>query len=227
MTFYHLGNCLFLAYGPYFLTYKYFELSEYGAFWKCVQVGGMYLLTQLCKMLLLATFFPADLPSPAGISLLTEIFKSTMDFGDLFAISLVLRKISASGPIKVLIAGLGWSTADMVLTRVLPLWVGARGLQFDWKYIIMSLEANVVMVHHLAVTALVYLWSRTDSSSPHRPLLALLAVCSVYCPLLPAIYTAVLAGSAPTAFNMLLASSVPSLLLSAASLTLLVQQCPS
>ncbi|KAF2367334.1 Protein of unknown function DUF2053 membrane [Trinorchestia longiramus] len=225
MTYYHLGNCLLLAYGPYFLTYKYFELSEYGAFWKCVQVGGMYLLTQLCKMLLLATFFPADLPSPVGVSLLTEVFKATMDFGDLFALSLVLRKISASGPIKVLIAGLGWSTADMILTRALPLWVSARGLQFDWKYLIMSLEANVVMIHHLAVTALVYLWSRTDRNSPHRPLLIVLAVCSVYSPLLPAIYTAVLAGAAPTAFKMLLASSVPSLLLSTASFTMLVQHC--
>lgn len=45
--------------------------SEYGAFWKCAQVGGMYLLTELCKMLLLATFFPTDLPSPGGASLIT------------------------------------------------------------------------------------------------------------------------------------------------------------
>ena len=33
--------------------------AEYGAFWKCVQAGGAYLFTQLCKMLILATFFPA------------------------------------------------------------------------------------------------------------------------------------------------------------------------
>lgn len=47
---------------------------------------------------------------------------------------------------QVLIAGIGWSTGDLILTRALPLWVGARGLQFDWQYIITSLEANVVMV---------------------------------------------------------------------------------
>lgn len=34
--------------------------SEYGAFWKCVQAGGVYALTQLGKMLLLATFFPTS-----------------------------------------------------------------------------------------------------------------------------------------------------------------------
>ena len=34
MTLYHFANCLALAYTPYYLTYKYMGLSEYGAFWK-------------------------------------------------------------------------------------------------------------------------------------------------------------------------------------------------
>jgi hypothetical protein len=38
----------------------FFCSSEYGAFWKCVQAGGVYALTQLGKMLLLATFFPTS-----------------------------------------------------------------------------------------------------------------------------------------------------------------------
>ena len=33
--------------------------AEYGAFWKYVQTGFLYLFVQFCKMLLLATFFPA------------------------------------------------------------------------------------------------------------------------------------------------------------------------
>lgn len=37
-----------------------FYRSEYGAFWKCVQAGGIYVFTQLCKMLVLATFFPTS-----------------------------------------------------------------------------------------------------------------------------------------------------------------------
>lgn len=35
-----------------------FSRSEYGAFWKCIQAGVIYAVTQLCKMLVLATFFP-------------------------------------------------------------------------------------------------------------------------------------------------------------------------
>lgn len=30
--------------------------------------------------------------------------------------------------------------------RVVPLWVGARGVEFDWKYIQMSLDSNVSLV---------------------------------------------------------------------------------
>ena len=58
MTLYHFANCLALAYTPYYLTYKYMGLSEYGAFWKVGQASLMYILTQLAKMLFLATFFP-------------------------------------------------------------------------------------------------------------------------------------------------------------------------
>ena len=32
--------------------------AEYGTFWKCVQAGFVYTLTQLVKMLIMATFFP-------------------------------------------------------------------------------------------------------------------------------------------------------------------------
>jgi hypothetical protein len=41
-----------------FLNKLIFFRSEYGAFWKCIQAGGIYVFTQLVKMLALATFFP-------------------------------------------------------------------------------------------------------------------------------------------------------------------------
>ena len=145
---------------------------EYGAFWKCFQVGGIYILTQLLKMLLLATFFPtSDNLSEAStlfhvsifinefrmfwtISylLFKELIKTTIDFGDLIGLSFVMGKTVGnrfsvdSGYLKIMIVGLGWAFADLILTKALPLWVGARGLQFDWKYILMSLDANVSLV---------------------------------------------------------------------------------
>ena len=45
------------------------------------------------------------------------------------------------------------------MTRLVPLWVGARGVEFDWKYIQMSFDANVSLVsvsHCIAGASLVY-----------------------------------------------------------------------
>lgn len=55
--------------------------TEYGAFWKCVQVGGMYLLVQLCKMMLLATFFPTlDSPYEAAGLFTVSLYHSVSAF---------------------------------------------------------------------------------------------------------------------------------------------------
>lgn len=32
------------------------------------------------------------------------------------------------------------------MTKLLPLWVGARGVEFDWKYMQMSFDANISLV---------------------------------------------------------------------------------
>lgn len=40
----------------------------------------------------------------------------------------------------------GWAFADSVLHRLAPLWVGARGLEFTWEYILQGLEANANLV---------------------------------------------------------------------------------
>jgi len=183
MTFYHFINCFALAYVPHFFTYKYSKLSEYGAFWKCVQAGSTYVFVQLCKMVLLATFFPAgESGAEQGTDIIAELLKASVDIGDLLGIHLVMSRVAARGDIKVLVAGVGWATAELLLTRVLPLWVGARGVEFSWRYLIMSLDANVSLIHHLSVAALVWLWSRSDLSRSFLPLVAALLVVSVFQP---------------------------------------------
>ena len=68
---------------------------------------------------------------------------------DLVGIYLVMSRVSGKGSVKVLIAGLGWAFAELVLTRwfrnscfcllnfalirLVFLWVGARGVEFDWR----------------------------------------------------------------------------------------------
>ena len=46
----------------------------------------------------------------------------------------------------VLIAGTGWAGAHVLFSNIVAFWFGARGLEFDWKYIQMALDANVTLV---------------------------------------------------------------------------------
>ena len=46
----------------------------------------------------------------------------------------------------MLIPIIGWGTAEMVLTKVLPLWVGARGVEFEWTNIQSALDSNLNLV---------------------------------------------------------------------------------
>ncbi|XP_066594482.1 BOS complex subunit TMEM147 [Prorops nasuta] len=184
MTLYHFGNCLALVYVPYYLTYKYSGLSEYGAFWKCIQAGGIYIFTQLVKMLALATFFPmADSIKEDGFDLFGEFLKASIDLADLIGILIVLNGIPGKGHAKVLTAGIGWAGAEVLLTRFLLLWVGARGAEFDWKYIQKSLESNINLVQHIATATLVWLWSRHDLKRGLVPIVVCLLLLTVYRPL--------------------------------------------
>ncbi|KAF3457901.1 hypothetical protein FNV43_RR02561 [Rhamnella rubrinervis] len=55
---------------------------------------------------------------------------------------------------KFQVVGLGWAFADSVLHRLAPLWVGARGLEFTWDYILQDLEANANLVLSISLAAL-------------------------------------------------------------------------
>ncbi|KAJ8944410.1 hypothetical protein NQ318_023183 [Aromia moschata] len=172
MTLYHFGNCVALIYVPYYLTYKHSGLSEYGAFWKCIQAGVIYMFTQLVKMLILATFFP-DV-SDLGSDLIGEFLKSTVDLADLFYLG------SGKGHSKVL-NGWNWmGHGQVILSRALLLWVGARGAEFDWIYIQKCLESNILLMQHIITSTLVWLWSRHDLNKNLKMIVTILLVFTSY-----------------------------------------------
>ncbi|XP_067932478.1 BOS complex subunit TMEM147-like [Watersipora subatra] len=176
MTFFHLLNCVALSYVPYVITYKAAGLSEYSAHWKCVQAGGMYFLVQFVKMLILATFFPET--DSDNLDIVGEMLRCSVDVGDLVGLSFIMNQLTVKGPIKFTCVAVGWATAEFVMTRLLPFWTGARGTEFDWIYIRMSLETNILLFQHIAAAALVWLYSRRDLAQRHRYMvIALLAVC--------------------------------------------------
>ncbi|TDG45387.1 hypothetical protein AWZ03_008153 [Drosophila navojoa] len=180
MTLYHFGNCVALLL-PYYFTYKYSGLSEYGAFWKCVQAGCIYIFTQLCKMLVLATFFYSDSSSGSGeFNFFAEILRCSVDIADLLGFALILSRIPGKGHSKLITAGLGWATAEVILSRGIMLWVGARGTEFSWIYIQKCLESNVMLVQHLSTATLIWLFTRHDLNKALKPLVSILLVVTIF-----------------------------------------------
>lgn len=184
MTFFHFGNCVALAYVPYVIVYKCSGLAEYSAFWKCVQAAAAYLFTQLVKMLVLATFFPDYEIAAGGFDVVGELLKSTVDVIDLIGLHIVMTQIAGKGQLKFMAAGMGWGTAELIMTRFIPLWVGARGVEFDWKYIQMSFDSNVSLLQHITTATLVWLYSRHDLHRSIFPVVVILLTLSCYRPFL-------------------------------------------
>lgn len=109
--------------------------------------------------------------------------KATVDLADLVGLYIVLGSIPGKGHSKVLTAGIGWATAEVILTRALLLWVGARGAEFDWKYIQKCLESNIALVQHVSTVALLWLWTRHDLRNNLKPVVTGLLLYSAYNPL--------------------------------------------
>ncbi|XP_065915535.1 BOS complex subunit TMEM147-like [Dysidea avara] len=176
MTFFHLGNCVVLSYAPYFITYRYSGLSEYSALLRCVKAGGAYFFTQLVKMLLLATFFPATEAEDAETNddIVTDLVKATVELIDLLGIYYTVTRVVSKGEMRIMATSIGWGSADFLGTRLLPLWFGARGSEFDWIYLQNSLDCNINLLFLVSTTTLLWLWSRNDFSDKYLPLLAVM-----------------------------------------------------
>ncbi|KAK3541656.1 hypothetical protein QTP86_034661, partial [Hemibagrus guttatus] len=169
------------------------ERSEYNAFWRCVQAGATYLFVQLCKMLFLATFFPTWEGGAGVYDFVGEFMKATVDMADLLGLHLVMSRNAGKGEYKIMVAAMGWATAELVMSRngmtwkhgikeplkmCIPLWVGARGIEFDWKYIQMSFDSNISLVHYIAMAAVVWMFTRYDLPKSFRlPVTVLLGLC--------------------------------------------------
>uniref|UniRef100_A0A915PIM1 BOS complex subunit TMEM147 n=1 Tax=Setaria digitata TaxID=48799 RepID=A0A915PIM1_9BILA len=179
MTFLHFVNCVALSYAPYFIAYRYSGLSEYCSIWKCAHAAVAYFLTQLCKMLVLATFFPAS--DASGFDMIPELMKASADIFDVMGLHAVIVYLMAGkSEIRFLAVGLGWAFAHSVASRMVGFWVGARATAFHWKYIQMALNSNIDLVFYIAMAALVWLFTRNDLRSGMKRIVALLITLCVF-----------------------------------------------
>ena len=77
---------------------------------------------------------------------------------DYVGLYLAITRVVGKGEMKVVATAVGWGTAQLIGTRVLPLWMGARGTEFDWKYVQSAFGANIELV---SVCAHMYVCVRT------------------------------------------------------------------
>jgi len=160
-----------LSLAPSFILYKSTKLSENRAISVCLYGGIAYFLTQLLKMIFLATLIPSSIDpvsqeiynnSLVGIDFNQEMLRIISSLADILGIHAVLQQISRSyeGDLKILGVGLGWATMESFLVRIAPFWIGARSLEFDSIHILSALEANVNLIMYIAWAGIIWLWGR-------------------------------------------------------------------
>ncbi|XP_061453527.1 BOS complex subunit TMEM147 isoform X3 [Rhineura floridana] len=170
-------------------------------------------------MLFLATFFPTWEGGAGAYDFVGEFMKATVDLADLVGLHLVMSRNAGKGEYKIMVAAMGWATAELIMSRCIPLWVGARGIEFDWKYIQMSIDSNISLVHYIVTAALVWMFTRYDLPKHYRLPLTFLLGASVYKAFFMESFVHVfLLGS----WTALLVKAVITGLLSLSSLTLFV-----
>ncbi|KAJ7966677.1 Transmembrane protein [Quillaja saponaria] len=146
MMVFHFFNCAILSFGPHAVYYSGTPLSEYETLGTSVKAALVYLATALVKLVCLATFLKVS--ESDSFDPYQEFLKALIGFIDVAGLYFALTQLThrdISQNHKFQSVGLGWAFADSVLHRLAPLWVGARGLEFTWDYILQGLEANANM----------------------------------------------------------------------------------
>lgn len=180
MTLLHFINCVAAAYSPYFIAYRFSGLSEYSAFWKCIRAGASYIVTQIVKMLVLATVFPVGASEDDKRIFFVECLKCSVELLDMLGLYLVMTRVLGRSEMKVMITSVGWGTAELLGTKIIPLWVGARGVEFRWINLQTALDANLNLLFLMIVCMLLWLWSRKDLNHRLFPFLATLLTLLFY-----------------------------------------------
>jgi hypothetical protein len=111
-------------------------------------------------MFLFATFLTTNTNGVASI--LQEFFKMIISIIDVIAIYLLMRSKIIERENKITNIGMGWALGESVLSRLLPLWFESTGLDFNWKYIQMSITSNINILYYLSLTTLIFVFTKKN-----------------------------------------------------------------
>jgi len=187
MAMLHFMNCMLLTFGPLIVLYRSSKLFEERALRSCTFAGFGFAATQIIKIFVMATFLPtpteavAVAASVAASSITTppfhltqELMKTAVNVIEYFGVKMTLEGkhlAKYEHHVRVLAVGLGWTFAESLILYLIPLWMGARGMEFEWEYVEMGVASNISLLLHIGFAGLVWLRTRTDISQSSKKLL--------------------------------------------------------
>jgi hypothetical protein len=155
--------------------------SSYGSYVVVLLGVATFVLSQLSKMLFLATFVP-----DAGVSagLLYQVLRMVTAAVDVAAVSVAFRWARGDARGRVVGLALGWNFGEIVFRRLAFYWMGAWSTEFTWTYLVAALDSNASLLVSIAFVNFVDVWwssrrLKDGGASPNQPLYYALALCAV------------------------------------------------
>ncbi|CAI5516145.1 unnamed protein product [Closterium sp. Naga37s-1] len=185
MTYFHFFNCAALSFAPHLIFYKATPLSEYGTWTASLKAALVFFAAMLLKMILWASLLPEfdhdpALAAPSHLDARQEALRAVIGAGvDLAGMRYALVHVSHRNMAfehKFQAVGLGWALAESVSKRLVPLWVGAGGMEFKWDFLLDALSSNIELVSTVTLAALAsLLWLRRSKPPALVPLIYIVA----------------------------------------------------
>lgn len=178
MTFPHFIACMATAFVPPWLTNRAF-LSGFGAAWP-ISLGVLaFVVAQLGKNLILATFVPE---AAEGVGALALSLRAAVAACDVFAVGLVGLRGLRGGETRVRVLGLavGWTTGENVFRKFFFFWSGLWQNEFSWSYMCSALDSNGTLLLSIVLMHVVdqywYPSKRSGGKDPQQALYQAIAL---------------------------------------------------
>lgn len=177
MTLLHFVNCSALTYVPLYIVYVSTSMRDGGKVKELFHVAAACTAAQFLQMVLVATFIQNTASQPMNFEITQEFMHAVIGMVEILVMGCTYNWAARGGyNEKVLVLGLGWSLTESLLTRAAPLWMGASGNEFDWKYIQIAIEGNLALVTYMAFARLISRYNARDADSTTRITVTLLAL---------------------------------------------------
>jgi len=171
MTYHHFINVAALAFAPYWIFYKA-RISAQSETKSILMGAGFYLFAQFLELITLATFVSGGSGGQTtlnGSGSLLHIVQSRL-IGLIHVAGLVVALAVRHNYPRTQVA-YGWALSSALLSRLFPLWNGAKSLQWSFAQIVSAIDCNIDLLDTLTISVLVAKTARDLKKSPRKLLM--------------------------------------------------------